>query len=70
MFNTLTEMLEAAAARGEIPEERLTPVVLEVLHALIIKRTILDVQNPTRKDIAAMVDEVLIPLVCLPESSG
>src|SRR5882757_3467823 len=36
MFNTLTDVLEEAAARGEIPEERLTPVVLEVLHALII----------------------------------
>jgi AcrR family transcriptional regulator len=63
MFNTLTEMLEDAAARGEIPAERLTPVVLEVLHALIIKRIILDVRDPTEKDFAAMVDEVLVPLV-------
>jgi AcrR family transcriptional regulator len=63
MFNTLTEMLQDAAARGEIPAQRLTPVVLEVLHALIIKRTILDVRDLTKKDIAAMVDEVLVPLV-------
>jgi len=63
MFDTLTEMLQDAAARGEIPAERLTPVVLEVLHALIIKRTILDVRDPTMRDIAAMVDEVLVPLV-------
>jgi len=63
MFDTLTEMLQDAAARGEIPAERLTPVVLEVLHALIIKRTILDVRDPTKKDITAMVDEILVPLV-------
>jgi AcrR family transcriptional regulator len=63
MFDTLTEMLRDAAARGEIPAERLTPVVLEVLHALIVKRTILDVRDLTKKDITAMVDEVLMPLV-------
>jgi AcrR family transcriptional regulator len=64
MFDTLTQMLEDAARRGEIRAERLTPVVLEVLHALIIKRTILDVRDLTKKEIAAMVDEVLVPLVC------
>src|SRR5882757_1264866 len=63
MFDTLTEMLRDAAARGEIPAERLTPVVLEVLHALIVKRTILDVRDLTKKDITAMVDEVLMPLI-------
>jgi AcrR family transcriptional regulator len=63
MFDTLTELLRDAAARGEIPAKRLTPVVLEVLHALIVKRTILDVRDLTKKDITAMVDEVLMPLV-------
>jgi len=63
MFDTLTEMLRDAAARGEIPAKRLTPVVLEVLHALIVKRTILDVRDLTKKDITAIVDEVLMPLV-------
>ena len=63
MFDTLTDVLRAASAQGEIPAERLTPVVLEVLHALILKRTMLDVRDPTREDVAAMIDEVLMPLV-------
>jgi AcrR family transcriptional regulator len=63
LFKGLTDVLRDAAARGEIRPERLTPVVLEVLHALIMKRVLLDNRNPTRKDITEMVDEVLLPLV-------
>jgi hypothetical protein len=62
-FDTLTELLRDAADRGEIPSERLTPVVLEVLHALIVKRTILDVRDLTKKDITEMIDDVLLPLI-------
>jgi AcrR family transcriptional regulator len=62
-FEALTELLQDAAKRGEISPERLTPVVLEVLHALIIKRTLLDSRDPTKKDIAEMVDEALLPLL-------
>src|ERR1700691_3549904 len=62
-FEALTELLQDAAKQGEISPERLTPVVLEVLHALIIKRTLLDSRDPTKKDIAEMVDEVLLPLL-------
>jgi AcrR family transcriptional regulator len=62
-FAALTELLCDAARRGEISPNRLTPVVLEVLHALIIKRTLLDSQDPTKKDITEMVDEVLLPLL-------
>jgi len=54
-----------AAGRGEIPPERLTPVVLEVLHALIIKRMLLETDDPTEKDITEMVDEVLLPLLVI-----
>jgi len=63
MFDTLTDILRDAAERGEIQPERLTPVVLEVLHALIVKRTILDVRPLTKRDITEMIDEVLLPLV-------
>jgi AcrR family transcriptional regulator len=63
LFDALTELLHDAAARGEISSERLTPVVLEVLHALIIKRALLETQVLTRQDITEMVDEVLLPLV-------
>jgi AcrR family transcriptional regulator len=62
-FEALTDLLRDAANRGDISSERLTPVVLEVLHALIIKRTLLDTHDPTKKDITEMVDEVLLPLL-------
>jgi AcrR family transcriptional regulator len=63
MFDSLSDLLRDAAARGEISAERLTPVVLEVHHALVIKRLLLDTHDPTNKEIAEMVDEVLLPLI-------
>jgi AcrR family transcriptional regulator len=63
LFETLTDLLRDAAGRGEISRERLTPVVLEVLHALIVKRALLDTHSPTKKDITEMVDQVLLPLL-------
>lgn len=63
LFETLTDLLRDAAGRGEIPPERLTPVVLEVLHALIVKRALLGTHSPTKKDITEMVDQVLLPLL-------
>jgi len=62
-FEALTELLCDAARRGEISPNRLTPVVLEVLHALIIKRTLLETHDPTKKDVTEIVDEVLLPLL-------
>jgi AcrR family transcriptional regulator len=63
LFESLSDLLRDAAARGEISAERLTPVVLEVHHALVIKRILLDTHDLTNKDIAEMVDEVLLPLI-------
>lgn len=62
-FRSLAELLNDAADRGEISRLRLTPVVLEVLHALIISRTLLKTPDLTREDIAEMVDQVLLPLI-------
>jgi AcrR family transcriptional regulator len=62
-FEALTELLRDAAKRGEISPERLTPMVLEVLHALILKHTLLEARDPTKKDITEMIDEVLLPLL-------
>jgi AcrR family transcriptional regulator len=62
-FEALTSLLRDAADRGEIAPERLTAGILEVLHALIIKRTLLEAGEPTEKDIAQMIDEVLLPLL-------
>jgi AcrR family transcriptional regulator len=63
LFEALTDLLRDAAGRGEISSERLTPVVLEVLHALIVKRTLLESHEPTEKEIAEMIDQVLLPLI-------
>jgi AcrR family transcriptional regulator len=63
LFQGLTDLLHDAGRRGEITPARLTPVVLEVLHALIIKRILLETRNLTTKDITEMIDEVLLPLV-------
>jgi AcrR family transcriptional regulator len=65
-FSALDELLHDAAGRGEIAPERLTPVVLEVLHALVIKRLVLERRELTKKDISEMVDEVLLPLLTKP----
>jgi AcrR family transcriptional regulator len=62
-FTVFTELLADAATCGEVPPYRLTPVVLEVLHALIIKHTLLEARDPTKRDITQMVDEVLLPLL-------
>lgn len=63
LFDSLTDLLHDAAAHGEISAERLTPVVLEVHHALVIKRILLDPHDLTRQEIAQMVDEVLLTLI-------
>ena len=69
-FSALTELLRDAAARGEISPERLTPVALEVIHALIIKRTLLETRDPAEKDVAEMIDQVLLPLLGKGSSPG
>ncbi|MFD4558921.1 TetR/AcrR family transcriptional regulator [Streptomyces sp. NPDC058469] len=63
LFAALTAVLLDGAERGEVNPERLTPPVLEVLHALVIKRALLDTHDLTEQDIAEMIDQVLLPLV-------
>jgi AcrR family transcriptional regulator len=69
-FETLNELLREAAARGDISPDRLTPVVFEVLHALIIKRTLLEARDPTGQDVTEIVDEVLLPLLTATSEPG
>jgi AcrR family transcriptional regulator len=63
LFDSLTELLRDAAKRGEVSSKRLTPLVLEVLHALIVKRLILETHDLSTEDITEMVDQILLPLV-------
>ncbi|MEV7341749.1 TetR/AcrR family transcriptional regulator [Streptomyces sp. NPDC093544] len=65
LFAALTAVLLDGAERGEVNPERLTPPVLEVLHALVIKRALLDTHDLTEQDIAEMIDQVLLPLVLI-----
>lgn len=68
LFEALTDVLRDAAERGEVSPDRLTPVVLEVVHALIIKRALLGTRDLTKQELAGMIDEVLLPLVVVPGS--
>src|SRR5882724_358653 len=63
LFDALTQLLRDGAERGDVSSKRLTPVVLEVLHALIIKRLILETRDLTTRDITEMIDQILLPLV-------
>jgi len=63
LFDALTELLRDAAKRGEVSSQRLTPVVLEVLHALIVGRLLLETRDLTTNDITEMIDQILLPLV-------
>jgi len=63
LFDALTELLRDAAKRGEVSSKRLTPVVLEVLHALILERLLLETHDLTTEDITEMIDQVLLPLI-------
>jgi hypothetical protein len=37
-----------------------------VLHALILKHTLLEARDPTKGDVTEMIDEVLLPLLLAP----
>src|SRR5882757_2024253 len=63
LFDALTELLRDAAKRGEVSSKRLTSLVLEVLHALVITHLLLEPRDLTTKDITKMVDQILLPLV-------
>src|ERR1700733_671144 len=62
-FNAFIELLEDAAARGEISPERSTPVVLEILHAFIVERLLLGTGRLGEEDVAEIVDQALLPLL-------
>jgi AcrR family transcriptional regulator len=67
--DALAELLRDAAERGELPSKRSAPMVLEVLHALIVKRLILETRELTTKDLTEMVDHILLPLAVCGEAS-
>src|ERR1700733_11977528 len=62
-FTALTELLQDAAARGEISPERSMPVVLEILHAFIVERLLLGTGRLGEEDVAEIVDQALLPLL-------
>jgi AcrR family transcriptional regulator len=68
LFGALATLLFDAAERGEVNRERLTPPVLEVVHALVIKHTLLNPNDLTEEDIAEMIDDVLLPLILVSPS--
>ena len=59
----LLAILRRGVARGEVRPEAVTPVVADVMPAMIAHRVILQREPLTEQDIAAMIEEVFLPLV-------
>ncbi|MCG5215407.1 TetR/AcrR family transcriptional regulator [Streptosporangium sp. KLBMP 9127] len=57
-------VLRHYAERGHFPADLLTPVVLDIGEALVIKR-LLDSGAPTHADLAAIVDQAILPAIGL-----
>ncbi|MEU4410647.1 TetR-like C-terminal domain-containing protein [Streptosporangium sp. NPDC023963] len=61
-------VLQHYADRGHFPAELLTPVVTDIGEALVTKRLI-DGAPPSDEDLAAMVDQAILPAIGSPPGS-
>ena len=59
----LVQILQRGVARGEVRPEAATPMIADVLPAVIAHRVILMREPVTEADISAIIDAILIPLV-------
>ncbi|UJP10190.1 TetR/AcrR family transcriptional regulator [Microbacterium sp. KUDC0406] len=60
---TMTEIFERAAARGELDPARLTPRVQTVATDLLRHDMLMTLRPSRDEDLAAIVDEIFLPLV-------
>jgi AcrR family transcriptional regulator len=56
-------LLRRGVARGEVRPEAVTPVVVDVLPAVLSHRVILQREPLTERDISAIMEQVFIPLI-------
>jgi len=65
--NLLGDLINRAVARGEIDEKRLTPLVNWVPTGLVLTLTMISGKTPSDESIAAIVDQVFLPIVSTTE---
>ncbi|MBB4201128.1 hypothetical protein CCR94_00165 [Rhodoblastus sphagnicola] len=63
----LGDLINRAVARGEIDENRLTPLVNWVPTGLVLTLTMISGKTPSDEAIAAIVDQVFLPIVSTTE---
>jgi AcrR family transcriptional regulator len=59
----MLHLLSRGVARGEVRPEAATPLVADVLPAVLTHRVIMQRERLTESDITAIVDQILIPLI-------
>ena len=59
----LLELLARGVQRGEVRPEAVSPLVADVLPAVLMHRVILMRERITERDITAIIEQILIPLV-------
>lgn len=59
----MLELLRRGVARGEVRAEAVTPIVADVLPAVLTHRIVLQREPVTERTITAIMDQVLIPLI-------
>jgi AcrR family transcriptional regulator len=61
----LVELLRRGAERGEVRPDAVSPLVAEVLPAVLMHRVILQREPVTERDITEIIEQVMIPLVAV-----
>lgn len=56
-------LLQRGVERGEVRPEAVSPLVADVLPAVLMHRVILQRERITERDITAIIEQILIPLV-------
>ena len=59
----LMGLLRRGVERGEVRPDAVSPLVADVLPAVLFHRLVLQREPLTERDVAAVVDEVLLPLI-------
>lgn len=59
----LVAAVQRAMARGEIPNQAIDPLVLELPAAFVLQRILLTGTPPTTEDAAHLIDAVIMPLL-------
>jgi hypothetical protein len=59
----MLELLKRGVARGEVRPEAATPIVADVLPAVLTHRIVMQREAVTDRTITAIMEQILIPLI-------